>query len=250
MASGIGDFLGSFFGTTQRRDIAQGRDAALAASASARGATTAGRDAAIGAYTSAGDEARTAVSPYAKPQAYKAWSDVMGLNGAPAAETAGKSYWDNPNWMRVADVAQRSVARRNNGASGPGVYSGAGIKAASDTATRGFNENFVNPLFQRGQQEQQGAGTMADIALRTGGNIGGAYTAAADREASSYGADASTNFNAAQATAAARNTGWQNILGLGSAAISGFTPGRTGETAFGNMGRAASTGYNNLFGRA
>lgn len=48
--------------------------------------------------------------------------------------------------------------------------------------------------------------------------------------------NAGNRINLGNSLAATRNMGFNNLLGLGSLAVTGFTPGRYGQSAFGSMG--------------
>ncbi len=62
-----------------------------------------------------------------------------------------------------------------------------------------------------------------------------------------YNALAGNAINLGSAQAQASQNGINNMLGLGSTVLGGFTPGKSGISPFGNIYSAARTGMNNLF---
>jgi hypothetical protein len=230
----LGDLWDSFTGEAQRRDIARGQKQSNALLDEGYG--TAG-----GRLDTAYDTARSYVDPYVASGArYQSmYDDLMGLNGPEARARAQGIITSDPLWTgqlaASSQAAQRALNARGLGGSGTAALAGARV----------LNENY-QPVLNRyaagGAQGQQAAQVGAGLATNYG----------SERANLDYGVaqqKAGVAQQGANALAQSRGILGNNLLGLGSTLITGFTPGWGGATAFGNMGKAVTSGWNALLGK-
>jgi hypothetical protein len=193
------------------------------------------QDKQTGAINASGTEARGYYKPYVDQggRAFGLYGDTLGVNGADARKSAQDLYYSDPNQQRITDLALRAGDRASNAG---GYFSGArGALLAGRLAQEQYG-NWQNKLNGMGQQGQQAAAGMAGIAANEGNALAGAY--------GNYGASVGNAYGQnAQGMAQANNVFAQNLIGLGSAAVSAYTgiPMRKPGVA---------TGANNLAGYA
>jgi hypothetical protein len=212
MSNFIGDLVSSFTGSGAKKAINQGYKTSQGNLASGYGMATTGYN-----------EAQSTLSPYATggQAGQQAYLSTLGLNGADARTAVQDLYYSDPNQRRISDMTQHGLAQRYN-ASGR-ANSGAFTQAATN-AFLGDYGNWQNRLAGVGQQGMQAAGQMAGNSMQYG-NLG--YQ---------YGHDQAGNaINRGSAMAQANNIFAQNVLGAAGVIIGGFTPGKSGQSAFGSM---------------
>jgi len=191
-------FLQDFMGTTQARDIDRGR-------VRSRSELLSGRDLAMGQY----DQAEGYFRPYAATggAANQTWADLMGLSGADARTRAQAMYTSDPIFTEMGNRALRGVSR-TVAATG---QTGAGVEAGSRLLHGGYTAHLDRLLAGSGEG-LKATGAMAGVRQHRG-----------DTEFGTGQQLAGIETNAANARAAARSTGINNLLGLGSLAVGAYT---------------------------
>ena len=230
-------FFGSFFGSDQRKDLAQGKASA---------------EQHLGQYYNQGrqdvqDYAGRATG-YMQPwvqtgqAANKLWGDATGANGADAQKSYYAGFQNDPGWQAQFQAGMNALDK--SAASRGGLYSGAAMKGVANYGQQFQRQAFQDRLGQLAAQSGSGqgaAGTMAGLTANTGNVLG--------NMAQGYGQNlAGNDISYANALAASRNTGIQNMLGLGGMLIGGFTGGAGGMSPFGRMGNALMGGANSFSG--
>ena len=146
--------------------------------------------------------------------AYNLLSDHLGINGRPAQTNAMANYQSSPYMSYLQGQGQRAVDRRAN--AGGGYYSGNALLEASkvnqDIASRDYDAN-LSRLGGLAGQGQQAAQFGANLEWNRGQaesnlNYGHAQQLAGNA------------INRGNAEAQANGTLWNNIMGLGSMAVS------------------------------
>ena len=215
-------FLGSFFGKDQRNDLNAGYRESQArldqGYADQKSAITAGRDNAL-----------SYLSPYIQggQRGQTAYENTLGLNGAPARQQQFQTgYLDDPAlaYRDQATGNQINALLRKYNAGPQGVNSGAAALGSARIRAENFNNDwggYQNRLMQLGQQGGQFATQGAQITYGAGKDLGDA--------AMGYGNTSAANrINIANAQAANRNTGINNLISVGSAAARAIAAGATG----------------------
>lgn len=221
--------LDDFTGASQRRDIRAGRDASLGALSS--GLQTASDQLGEGYAQAMGYLNPLMQSGQGNQQML---DDLMGLNGPEARARAQQIVTSDPLWTgqlaQAQSAAQRALNARGLGGSGAALMAG----------QRVLNERYGDVLGRYQQGAQQGAsvaGAGADLAARYGSERAGLTYGNAQQVAG-------VQTGAANALSASRGTLMNNLMGLGSLAVSAMTPGLGGISAAGNMAK----GLNSLWG--
>jgi hypothetical protein len=222
-----------FTGASARSDLRSGRTSQL-------NALAAGESAASGQLAEGYSTARGMIDPFIASGRgnQQMYDDLMGLNGPEARARAQGVVSSDPQWTGRLGADQNAAMRGLN-ARGLG-----GSGAAAIAAQRVLTERYGDVLGryqQGGQQGMAAAGAGADLSSRYGSERAGLTYGNAQQQAGVEG-------NYANAMAAGRGTFANNLMGLGSMAIAGFTPGWGGTSAFGNMAGAAGKGMNALWG--
>ena len=154
-------------------------------------------------------------------------SDLLGLNGQPAADAAMATYQQSPGYQWQLGQGVRAV--NASAAANEMTRSGATMKAL-DTFGQGLANTDFGSYWNRLQQLSQGglsaAGGIANAATGTATNISGVDTGQASMDASIYGNMAkgvSTGANQLMS-----NTAFQNYIGGGGGSgapqMTGFAP--------------------------
>lgn len=211
--------LGSFFGKDQRNDLNAGYRESQArldqGYADARGSLTTGRDNAL-AY----------LNPYIQggQRGQTAYENTLGLNGGAARQQQfQEGYLDDPAlaYRNQNNTNQMNALLRKYNAGPSGVNSGAAMMGAGRLATEQFNNDwggYQNRLMQLGQQGGQYAGQGAQITYGAGKDLADTATGYANTSAAN-------RINIANATAASRNTGINNLLALSGTAARAYAGG-------------------------
>ncbi len=170
-----------------------------------------GRDQAVGAFQQYGEQARGELDRYRDEggKAFTLHNDSAGVNGADARGAAQGLYLSDDILAKTrADAIKRSGQMAN---AGGGYNSGAAALAASRVNQQAYGD-WQNRLAGIGQQGQQAATTMSGIDQNTGAGVAGSYQTGGQQAAGLYGQKA-----------LAANTLGQNLIGLGSLAVSAYT---------------------------
>ncbi|HVG83810.1 MAG TPA: hypothetical protein VM820_04800 [Vicinamibacterales bacterium] len=218
-----------FTGASQRRDIRAGRDASL-------GALSSGMQAASGQLDEGYTQAMGLLNPLvASGRGYQSMmDDLMGLNGPEARARAQGVVSSDPLWAGQLGneqmAAQRALNARGLGGSGTAALAGQRV------LTERYGD-VLNRYQQGAQQGASAAGAGADLSARYGSERAGLTYGNAQQVAG-------VQTGAANALSASRGTLMNNLMGLGSLAVSAMTPGLGGISAAGNMAK----GLNSLWG--
>jgi hypothetical protein len=184
-------FLGSFFGSDQRKDINRANKKATAA-----------LDKGEGQITDQYGQAIDTLEPYEDggQRGFNAYLDAMGLNGEDARRAVQESYFNDPAMIAENDLMGNALMRKFNA---QGQVGGGGVRMAM---ARSLQENYGNHL-----QRLAGVGN-------TGANMAGAQSGLKQGLGDSYMNLAATragqSINHGNALAASRNIGMNNITGL------------------------------------
>jgi hypothetical protein len=153
-------------------------------------------------------------------------SDLLGLNGQPAADAAMSTFQSSPGYQYQVSQGLRGV---DAGAASQGILrSGATIKAEETLGSNLANQDFGN-YWNRLQQLSSGglsaAGGIAGAATGGAANIAQTDTSAANAQSSIYGNVASSLGGSANQLLS--NKGFQSYFAGGSPAapqMTGFAP--------------------------
>jgi hypothetical protein len=164
------------------------------------------------------------LSPYAEGgvNANRLIGNALGVNGADAQREYYSGFQTDPGFQSEVDAGLRGIEGSANGRSG--LYSGSTLKALQGYGQGKMGQaynNRLNALMGYGQQGMQAAGQQAQMASQYGG----------DRMNLEYGygqQQAGNRINLGNAMAANRNTGINNLLGIGGVAARMFAAGATG----------------------
>ncbi len=165
--------------------------------------------------------------------------DLSGLGGEQARADAQRRLTSDPLWQGQLATQQNAMLRNLNarGLAGSGTAALAGQRVLYENYGR--ERDRIDNLAGQGFQ----AATMgADLASRYGTQRAGLETGLGQQLAG-------VNITTGNALAQAASTPINNLMGLGSMLISGFTPaGFSGVSPFGKMASLASQGWNKLWG--
>lgn len=201
----IGDLVGGFTGSAQKKDLA-------AAKAKADADLQAGADAGTAAYTNA----MSRFDPYSETggKADKMLADATGLNGQPAYQGVVDNFMGDPFRKANEDFAQEELLRHFNSTAGSrgGAALLAGSRASQERGSTDWN-NWLDRLTGQKTSGIQVAGAQAGIDTGQG-----------DQQFELGQQKASNEINYGNAMAANRNTLTNNLLGVAGTAIKAFTP--------------------------
>lgn len=213
-------FFDSFFGKTQQRDLAN-------ANAQATGYINEYGDKSRSAYQAGADKASGYYDPWAASgrRGQNAYDASLGLNGAGGAQSALSIYKTarNPYFDYESDVAQQGMDRAANarGALNTGTNALAVARARMGMGYQDYN-NWQNQLRGVGQQGFQADQARSNIAQQAGQYAADSYSGQGQQFAGNA-------INYGNALAASRNTGINNLMGIGGMAlkasgIGGYAP--------------------------
>jgi hypothetical protein len=187
-----------------------------------------GQSQANAAQTGALANAQNQLGPWATSglPANKQQSDLLGLNGQPAADAAMSTFQASPGYAYQVQQGLRGV---DAGAAAQGMLrSGATLKAEQTLGSNLANQDFGN-YWNRLQQLSQGgltaAGELATGQIQTGQGIAGTDASAAAGQSSIYGGlgtGVSTGINQLANNTAVQN--WLGGSGTTPAQMNGFAP--------------------------
>lgn len=188
------------------------------------------------------NNAMSAIQPYMQggQAAYNRMSDFMGLNGMPAQSTAMGNYQSSPYMSYLQSQGQRAVDRRAN--AGGGYYSGNALSEAARVnqgiASQDYNQHLAN-LSNMGQQGAQMGQFGANLGWQQGNTLAGLNYGNAQQLAGNA-------INRGNAEAQASGALWNNVMGLGSMAVSAMTgmPMPKPSGGGGPSNNFAMSGYN------
>jgi len=190
------------------------------------GAVSGGQSQANAAQTGALAGAENQLGPWTTSglPANKQQSDLLGLNGQPAADAAMSTFQSNPGYRYQVQQGLRAVDA--GAAANDMLRSGATLKAeqtlGSNLADQDFG-NYWNRLQQLSSGGLTAAGELATGQIKTGQDIAGTDASAAAGQSSIYGGlgtGVSTGINQL-----ANNTAFQKWLNPATPAASNYNPG-------------------------
>lgn len=229
----LGELASSFTGKASKDAIREGTQNQISAYAGAR-------DQAVGAIKGGGTEARGYMQPYVQQgsRSYGLYNDTLGVNGADARARAQDLYNSDDMAARQRAYDLRQSGRMQN-ASG---NFGSGTAALADSRIRmqGYGD-WQNRLAQNGQLGFSASGNLATIAQNEANALAAAHGQYGQGVGNAWG-------GYGQSMAQASNAFGQNVLGGLGIGIQGFTPGKDGNTPFGNMASSLGKGANFLGG--
>lgn len=231
-------FLDSFTGKSQKRDLDKGY-------AESQNMLREGRMAGRQSLSSGLDSARGVIRPYMESgqRGQTAYENTLGLNGQPARQQQFQTgYLDDPalqyRQQQTQGMMQNMLAKYNAGGFAPN--SGMAMSGAGRLMADRFDQDwggYQDRLMRMGQQGQGLAQFGAGLEYGGGKDL-------ADLEMGYANTSAGNRINYANALAASRSAGVQNMIGLGGLFGKAFTPGAGGTSAGGNVmsgiGSAAS----------
>lgn len=243
MSNFLGDLWGSFSGSTATKKLQEGQQQANAL-------LQGGQQQATGNYNTGYQSALGRINPMLQSgtAANDLYANHLGVNGAPAQQNAMSSWQTSPGYQYMLNERMRGLNARAN--AGGAYYSGAALRGAGDAHQGMMSQEYQNYMNRLGGYAGQGA-QMAQYGA-------GLDTQNANNLATlNYGAAQQQAGNAiSMANAQAQQSGalWNNIMGLGSMAVSAYTgmpvgkkPGAT-PTGTGNaMGNYGWSPTNNNF---
>lgn len=190
-------FLGSFFGSTQRKDLA-----------AAQGQANTAIDQGLQQGTASYRAGQARFDPYAQggAQGWNALLNATGVNGADAQRGFIDNYVDDPTQALSQQAVARQMAARGL------TDSGASRLAAARVWQEGYNNN-LNRLTQIGQQGQQAAGSQAQFDQGIG-----------DMEFGTGQLKANNAINYGNALAQSRGIGINNLLNVAGTAARFVNP--------------------------
>lgn len=208
-------FLGSFFGSDQRRDIRRAKTASDAL-------LTEGLDAARSGYTSATDR----LDPYATSgnAANAMYARAIGLEGRPAQEDVVANFMADPFRAENERLANENLVRQfgARGMANSGAFASAAARGNLERGSVDWNQ-WLDRISGVSTQGANIAGQQAGLDVGRG-----------DLEWNAANTRAGNEINYGNAMASSRNIGINNILGAAGTVVRGFTPGWGGQTPFGN----------------
>jgi hypothetical protein len=193
-------FLGSFFGSDQKKAINQGYKQSNALMEKGYGDAT-------GYY----NQAASGYDPYAQAgqQGQTAYMNSLGLNGQAGAQSAYDAYASNPAYEAANNYGLESLGKKYNalGQSDSGANRLAMARAGVENYGR-----YQNQLAGLGQQGLQATGAQSGVRQGQGDMAMG------------YGATLAGNaINKGNALAQASNIGINNLLGVAGLGIKGYS---------------------------
>ena len=206
-------FWDDFFGKSQQEDIRRG-------AADATAYVNQGRDSGIQNYEKYGQQAAGRLDPYAQAGTgfIKRYADAMGINGADAQRTVQSEYMHDPIQNALMDRITRANTRAQV-ANGTG-NSGAATQSLTNALLSRWDD-YTKGLSSGGAMGMQAATGQAGIDQATGSQIGDAYIGAANQ-------NAAIRTGEANAMAASRSTGINNLFKVASLGVQGFTAFKNG----------------------
>ncbi len=178
-----------------------------------------GLSTATGNYNTGYTNAMSRIQPYMQggQGAYNLYSDFMGVNGRPAQSNAMSNYQSSPYMSYLQSQGQRAVDRRAN--AGGGYYSGNALQEASRVnqgiASQDYNQ-YLSQLGNMSTQGQQMGQFGANLDTQHGNSLATLNYGNAQQLAGNA-------INRGNAEAQANGTLWNNVMGLGSMAVSAMT---------------------------
>jgi hypothetical protein len=209
-------FWGEFTGSWQRGKI---RDAGAA--------QVAGYNNGIQSINDHSSSAKNYLTPYQNrgDAAYRQYTDALGVNGQDAQQSYWNTYQADPqrgyDEDRAVDAAQRRASSMGLGNSG---FAAKARHRVGMEAGRSYTMDRLNRLQGLGAQGLGVANQLSNIDMNTGQQLANLYTGRGNAEAGSLIGQAGTG-----------NTAFNNGLAIGGTLISGFTPGKSKTSPFGNM---------------
>jgi hypothetical protein len=199
-------FLGSFFGSDQKKAINQGYKQSNALMEKGYGDAT-------GYY----NQAASSFDPYVQQgqQGQQAYTNALGLNGAAGSQAAYDAYASNPAMQAANNYGMDSLSKKYNalGQSDSGANRLAMARAGVENYDR-----YLNHLSGLGQQGLQATGAQSGVRQGQGDMAMG------------YGATLAGNaINKGNALAQASNIGINNLLGVAGLGIKAYTAGMGGK---------------------
>lgn len=210
---GLGDILGSFTGSTQKKYANEAYQNASAQFAQ-------GRDKGLDAYGQGYSQAQGYVSPYAQQgtEANKRYGTYLGLDGSDAQRSALAEYAGaDPFRQFNEDQANRGLMRQFNrmGMLDSGNMRLATARANLERGSQDFG-NHLHRLAALGQQGYGASSMLGNFAMQNGQNVAGLWNNFANNQA---GAEVQRANALAQAAGILPN----NIMKAASMAISAAT---------------------------
>lgn len=199
-------FFDSFFGKSQQRDLAAGN-------AQAQSYINRGAEDSRAAYAAGANEAKGYYQPWAESgrRGQTAYEDSLGLNGAEGGRNALTMYGNarNPYLQYEQDMAQKGLDRAANarGNLNSGMNALAAARARQGLGYQDYS-NWQNRLMGVGQQGFQADQARAGIAQQAGQYNADSYSGQGQQLAGN-------SINYANALAASRGIGVNNLLQLG-----------------------------------
>ena len=234
----------SFWGALTGDDAKGYAKETKAANDATLGAT---RDANAGFYGQGYQTFQDQLNPYAQRggQAANAYTNMLGLNGAPAQQGAQGAYrgW-NPFLGNQISLADQTIQRRNatTGQLGSGMDALARQRSAQGLGSQDFY-NYNQALSGQAQQGYGAANALAQGGMQNAGNLAGNqnnFAQGSINNQTQYG----------NAMSQANQSGFQNMLGLGSLGLMGIMPGAGGVSALGNLAGGAGGMFGGFGGGA
>lgn len=187
------------------------------------------------------DRAREMVKPSIEggQQSQSFYNDLMGLNGEAARAEAQRVVASDP-MLSGAFLQQLSQSDRAMNAGPVGRYSGANLLAANRVTQQNWG-NILGRYQQGAALGQQASQYGAGLEQQRGSDLANFRYGLAQQKAGVATNQYSNLGNIATASANNNN----QLLGT---IVSGFTPNNQGQSAFGSMGNAASSGWNSMWG--
>lgn len=178
-----------------------------------------GQTAATGHYNTGYNSALGRINPMLQSgtAANDLYANHLGVNGAPAQQNAMSSWQISPGYQYLLNERMRGLNARAN--AGGNYYSGAALRGAGDAHQAMMSQEYQNYLNRLGGYAGQGnqmAQYAAGLDTQNAGNLANL----------AYGVNqqmAGNAINRSNAEAQASGTLFNNILGLGSMAVSAMT---------------------------
>jgi hypothetical protein len=217
---------------------ASGKKAANAAAEAQSAYINTGYDKAEKATGQGYSDARGYIDPYIQSgrRASTSYENALGLNGRGGFDEAQGQFdmYSAPEQAATRNALGATLRRYNAGNGGGGNSGGLALATARTYADRynQYRQQWLDRVQGQGQQgwqaSQAGAGLATDYGNRTADYALGRATGLANTETQ-------RQQNIYQAGVQGQQNLMKGLGFLGGAAISGFTPGASGVSAFGNM---------------
>lgn len=214
-------FLKSLTGSQQRAD-------ARAGAAAQRADLESGYVKAMPALKAGYAGAISTIDPFVTSgvKANQMYQDTLGANGTEARDATQGIYLSDKVLGKLRQMDLEAQQRSDN-ANGR-FNSGVGAEADATVRLKNYG-NWQDRLKAEGDKGLQAAGAKAGFQAQEGESEAGLEYGYGQQRAGITGQEA-TN------VAASRGIGVNNFMNLASLAISGFTPGKSGISPFGNVG--------------